>query len=440
MSVDINWETLTTGPDGIALAENIRQFIHDKFQRVDLPRFIQSVQVHDFQFGTIGPQVAIKDIGDPLPGFYDDDSDSALGSQPAVEPFNQDGDAAQPPTLSERRYRRQSSNLTAAGADRAEILRNLPPHRIDTRQVGPKSLGVNGDYQSSPVLGVNTPGIPGGTSNLGYFHLPLSAGLSGTQTPLAAVAGARFPTPRPEDERPPKSESWSHNPTDGSEELPSAHSESKSFAAHHLVQPGLNAVPPTRPLPPCSDDGTSEDERRKNKPTDENRPDGEDEGLHPWRDRRPEDFQVVSHVRYAGDIKISLTVEILLDYPMPSFVGIPVRLNITGISFDGMAVLAYIRKRAHCCFLSPEDAPALVPCWDDEAEHQTPSSPDHSNRHKTELNGLVRDIKVESEIGMKENGRQSLKNVGKVEKFVLEQVRTIFEDEFVYPSFWTFLV
>jgi hypothetical protein len=27
-----------------------------------------------------------------------------------------------------------------------------------------------------------------------------------------------------------------------------------------------------------------------------------------------------------------------------------------------------------------------------------------------------------------------------VEKFVLEQVRRIFEEEFVFPSFWTFLV
>jgi distribution and morphology protein 12 len=52
----------------------------------------------------------------------------------------------------------------------------------------------------------------------------------------------------------------------------------------------------------------------------------------------------------------------------------------------------------------------------------------------------LHEIKVESEIGQRENGKQVLKNVGKVEKFVLEQVRRIFEDEFVYPSFWTFLV
>ena len=54
--------------------------------------------------------------------------------------------------------------------------------------------------------------------------------------------------------------------------------------------------------------------------------------------------------------------------------------------------------------------------------------------------GLLEEIRVESEIGQKEDGKQVLKNVGKVEKFVLDQVRRIFEDEFVFPSFWTFLV
>ncbi|KAJ3493248.1 hypothetical protein NLG97_g4852 [Lecanicillium saksenae] len=42
MSIELNWETLTSGPDGDALAERIRAFIHDKFQSVPLPRFINS--------------------------------------------------------------------------------------------------------------------------------------------------------------------------------------------------------------------------------------------------------------------------------------------------------------------------------------------------------------------------------------------------------------
>ncbi|KAI7700556.1 hypothetical protein KC353_g5384, partial [Hortaea werneckii] len=53
---------------------------------------------------------------------------------------------------------------------------------------------------------------------------------------------------------------------------------------------------------------------------------------------------------------------------------------------------------------------------------------------------LLEHIKIESEMGETDSGKQVLKNVGKIEKFILEQVQRIFEDEFVYPSFWTFLV
>jgi distribution and morphology protein 12 len=166
---------------------------------------------------------------------------------------------------------------------------------------------------------------------------------------------------------------------------------------------------------PRTQDGLSPDEAAEDPP----------ELPKKFREARVEDLQTVFRIRYAGDIKLSLTAEIVLEYPMPSFVGIPLKLNITGVTFDGVAVLAYIRKRAHFCFLSPEDALAAIGTEEDSA---------------TGIGGLLQEIKVESEIGQRENGRQSLKNVGKVEKFVLEQVRRIFEDEFVYPSFWTFLV
>lgn len=126
---------------------------------------------------------------------------------------------------------------------------------------------------------------------------------------------------------------------------------------------------------------------------------------------------------------------------MPSFVGIPLKLNITGLSFDGVALIAYLRKRAHFCFLGPDDAQALVGVEGHsyDGEH-TQLGGHYSNPENDRLGGLLREIRVESEIGRKEGGKQVLKNVGKVEKFVLEQVRRIFEDEFVWPSFWTFLV
>ncbi len=76
MSIDLNWETLTTGPDGLELAHRIRDFIHAKFQSVPLPRFIKSVTVHDFEFGSIPPELELKDITDPLPDFYEETPDA----------------------------------------------------------------------------------------------------------------------------------------------------------------------------------------------------------------------------------------------------------------------------------------------------------------------------------------------------------------------------
>ncbi|KAG6039459.1 Mitochondrial distribution and morphology protein 12 [Claviceps citrina] len=182
---------------------------------------------------------------------------------------------------------------------------------------------------------------------------------------------------------------------------------------------------------------------------------------HRRRKPRVDDVQAVFRIRYAGDIRLQLAAEILLDYPMPSFVGIPLKLNITGLSFDGVGVLAKIRRRVHFCFLSPDDALAAVGCTDDDGDgggdgdgglhgngngdngdhpHEDDGRAGGGRRCGPRFGGLLQEIKVESEIGERDGGKQSLKNVGKVERFVLEQVRRIFEEEFVYPSFWTFLV
>src|SRR5207248_343820 len=113
---------------------------------------------------------------------------------------------------------------------------------------------------------------------------------------------------------------------------------------------------------------------------------------------QPSDLQVVARVKYAGDVRMTLTAEILLDYPMPSFVGIPLKLSITGVTFDGVAVLASIKKRAHFCFLSPEDAEALVGAESSSTDH-CESSAATATGASTEkrLGGLLQEIRVESE-------------------------------------------
>lgn len=234
---------------------------------------------------------------------------------------------------------------------------------------------------------------------MGYFHLPLSAGLSGAATPLATAVGAQLGSGWPEQFHPPSYYSDDHSP-------------------------------------PGSQDTSSTSRRTPHSTKRENEPMASHSGS--TQERSVDDVQIVMRLKYSGNVKLSLTADILLDYPMPSFVGIPLKLNVTGLTFDGVAIVAYIKEKAHFCFLGPEDADALIG-RDVDLNMEGDDAPVDHHRRKP-VGGLFEEIKVESEIGQKTNGRQVLKNVGKVEKFVLEQVRAIFETEFVYPSYWTFLV
>ncbi|KAI9868197.1 MAG: Mitochondrial distribution and morphology protein 12 [Trichoglossum hirsutum] len=403
MSIDISWPTLTSGPSGSVLAEQIRDFIDAKFQQVALPRFIQSVRVHAFDLGQVAPEVELRDLGDPLADFYEG------GEEEEEEEEEEEGEdmAASRGTV------RADDGPAVDNPDGPPPLRphnqggsRPPPLRTTTTDAPPPF--------SPPLLGRSpTPSVPGGTSTLNhYFHSPLTAGLSGSHTPLAAVAGAQLPAAAAaawldyaasatEGAHPRAAAELRHDSSASVESLsPPSTAGSGSAKIHPEESAAAAAIPPPHTSP------TLPSRRRR---------------------RRSSDFQVIARVRYSGDVALSLTAMILLDYPMPSFVSIPVKLNITGLSFDGVAVLAFIRrKNVHFCFLSPEDAGAM--------------GVGGGGGEKLGGGSLLREIKVESEIGQREGGKQSLKNVGKVEKFVLEQVRRIFEEEFVYPSFWTFLV
>lgn len=414
MSIDIDWETLTTGPEGLALADSIKDFIHEKFQQVELPRFIRSVHVHSFDFGKECPVVELKDICDPLSEFYAHDED--VGSEADdIDEHQESRDVENlQPVRQPREHHRPTTSIPTVFASSATP--NPVPH-VDSRPTGLRlNLGLADHIATLPSLPrSSTPGILGGTSNLSYFNFPLTAGLSGTQTPLAVVAGGTSFTP-----------SWDHHGSSTLNRHPLQHEH--GFPSH----PDPSSRPSTGTTDTNPDKSLehliSQHDPESTPPPSDSPPD-------------PMDTQIVLHISYDGTVRLSITAEILLDYPMPSFVGIPLKLNITGLSFDGVALIAYLRKRAHFCFLGPEDAQTLVGMPGDQDTYSHAAGTEGRDRlDKSHVGGLLREIQVESEIGRQEGGKQVLKNVGKVEKFVLEQVRRIFEDEFVWPSFWTFLV
>ncbi|RMZ75209.1 hypothetical protein DV738_g5586, partial [Chaetothyriales sp. CBS 135597] len=408
MSVDISWHTITQGPDGEALAEKIRDFIDDKFQQVPLPRFIKSVQVHSFAFGRNGPQVDIIDISDPLPDFYADDESDASDEE-AIH--------AQPPVAQSPLDPQLRSSIPG------------PSHRVN-------------ELQAAQLTRSSSPGIPGGTSNFSYLHLPI-AGRSGTQTPLAAVAGGGPLSPI----------GWHHDFLHSSLAQYVGNSNILSDPVTRSATQFDASDPTTRPSTANTVGSPSDLGSPSNPASPELLPFAYPPGETTTSDQLSQDFresesnlkaspvqasdmQVVARVQYSGDVRMTLTAEILLDYPSQSFVGIPLKLSITGMSFDGIAVLAYTRKRMHFCFLDREDAQTVL---GSQGEQGGGDSAGRSQSSGSSMSGPLREIHVESEIGRQESGKPVLKNVGKVEKFVLEQIRRIFEDEFIFPSFWTFL-
>ena len=428
MSIDIDWETLTTGPEGVELAESIRDFIHDKFQQVQLPRFIRSVQVHSFNFGKESPVVELKDISDPLPEFYEDGEDSDDDHEELVE-----GSGVE---------KREANNLRRTAYTQPAIANNTVttarPYFIDTRLPPLRSNTTLQDQAAAPFLSsrASTPGIPGGTSNFSYFHLPLSStGLSGTQSPLVAAVTPFTPTTRHDQQ----TQRYQQ------QKLPLKRPQQQAFP-DPSSRPSTGYGGPT----PSAFSPLAHVKQRHHQELDAESPPADD---------RSQDLQTTLHISYTGSLSLSLTAEILLDYPMPSFVGIPLRLQITGLSFDGVALLAYLRQstqpdqegqqegrsKIHFCFLGEEDAKAMVGANAD-ADNARISNDGEGGHDGSKGSagrkggGLLKNIRVETEIGRQENGKQVLKNVGKVEKFVLEQVRRIFEEEFVWPSFWTFLI
>ncbi|KAL3468212.1 mitochondrial distribution and morphology protein 12 [Aspergillus heterothallicus] len=424
MSIEVDWGTATSGPDGEALAERIRSFIHDKFQQVPLPRFIRSVQVHSFEFGTIAPDLEIKDFCEPFADFYEDD-DGDTTSEVSEDIGHENSWHGTQPERSESSFREEMPIIGH------HSLRDPfdTDHRYHSSSPLRSSIAL-GDHLNPHFLPrAGTPGIPGGTSTLGY-HLMSLGGLSGTQTPLAAVAGGSpFASNWPD--------STGQGARGGNRHSPHHRPDAEIDSSNPTSRPSTASTHPSGSKKNSRDGSHHPDEHLAEHPTQPSDP----LGLPPrMRERRPEDFQVLCHAKYAGDIKISLTAEILLDYPMPSFVGLPLKLNVTGVTFDGVAVIAYIRKHIHFCFLSPEDADALVGSPNSDRSQQKSGMGGGGSDPKQKGLGLLQEIRVESEIGRKEDGKQVLKNVGKVERFVLAQVRRIFEEELVFPSFYTFLV
>ncbi|KAK6340299.1 Mitochondrial distribution and morphology protein 12 [Orbilia blumenaviensis] len=460
MAVDINWPALTTGPDGKEYADALCGFFHDKFQQIPFPKFLRSVSVVSFDLGTVPPEIEIQDITDPYPEFYEDayaegdDEDEEFDN----EAYNSPEEILKRARERRRRDRREGLS-DFDGSYHEDTTRSAPVTSLHTPILTPMGL------QPPPYIDHRYPGLRqsfspavdqftsstfrGPTSNLHYFHSALTSGFTGGLTPLASLQQASVDTfpgrsplysrsrrqlQQPHSGLSSTSPSQSPPSTADSSNIPPPISTSHNNPRLNLSSDDTHHTDGTREPPPTpfSDISISSGQQQPTHHSPLDSPSTPPDPHAPrlrLREPRDSDIQIIARVRYTGDIRMELTAELLIDYPAPSFVSLPVRLTVTGMTFDGTAVIAHIGKRAHFCFV--------------ENDH------DHHD-HQNNFGGLggggdgiasmLKEIRIDSEIGEKGKGKQVLKNVGKVKDFVLDRVRKILEDEFVFPSSWTFLL
>lgn len=404
MSIDIDWERLTE--DGAALEEVVRDFLDRQFKQLKLPEFIESISVNHFSLGTVAPEVTIKHISDPYPEFYQEDDNGSSGASGSASYTNGQytaNDEAEsegtssfppPPTPYPPDFRHLNGNHTQVPPapndsypfptnDRSSFSPSLPSYTSEVGEVQePLSESLLPDTTNphdedvTPLsmqrLSPSPPITPNGSS-WHYFHPLPSNILSGVRSPFYASL--------------PMSISRYDTNSNNSTRVPTT-----STPVQSQTTPLTNPEPETQ-----SPDATAD-----------------------VNEKSDEDFQLFLKISYKGDMTLGLTATLLLNYPSPRFVSLPLKLVLTNLEINSMAVLAHVSRRIHFSFVC-----------DVGDNGETLLGDDHID--------IIKNVKIESEIGDQgEHHGPVLRNVDKVERFLLERIRAIARDELAWPGWITF--
>ncbi|KAJ7685649.1 hypothetical protein DFH06DRAFT_1277887 [Mycena polygramma] len=167
-------------------------------------------------------------------------------------------------------------------------------------------------------------------------------------------------------------------------------------------------------------------------------------------------LQLHLHIHWPSDLRITLTTSLLINYPSPMFMSLPIKLSVTGLIFTGEVAVAYEgeRKRVHLCILDDLDPYGPAAGGNRRKRDSLDSSPSdvdpdvidspmsgaypRSSKPLPVGQRLLPSIYIESEIG--QTDKHVLKNVTRVERFIQDVIRKTVEEELVFPNFHTLVM
>ncbi|KAH8925405.1 hypothetical protein BT69DRAFT_1129425 [Atractiella rhizophila] len=170
----------------------------------------------------------------------------------------------------------------------------------------------------------------------------------------------------------------------------------------------------------------------------------------------PISLQMHLSFHFHGPISLSLKTSVILNHPSPFFISLPVTLSVRAISIVCEILVAFEgpKRRVNISLLALKDEDGEA-----ETEEGIPSREGYTfgssagDGEERMAEQILREIVVDSEIGSgmgepsglgssvgasgREQSGSVLRNVGKIEKFVLEVARKALESELCYPNFHT---
>ena len=394
MSIDLEWVKLDD-----KLASYLVDVLNRQLGNAERPSFIGPIEVTSLEFGSTAPDVELVDLRDIYRDFLEDDEDDSDRGPVKVTEGAEEEEGFE--WVSRR----------AVGREESLAYQHLPPH-VRYGRGGPTDL----PYGSMPAMRSPLP-----KSSVEMWNL--TPNLQGFAGPAAHPLWQSTPMYR--------------SPTPAT-----------PFVPHPLHRSSSDEYPPAVPdafsrVPVSTNDSLSNPSPGQSgvlKPP-----------AQPQQNPHP-NLQVHLHVNWHSNLRITLTTSLLINYPSPMFMSLPIKLSVTGIVFDGEVAIAYEgeRKRIHLCILDDLDpygpaagerpkrgtSTATPPERDDDSPPTgTPSRP---SKPLPIGQRLLPSIYIESEIGQAD--KHVLKNVTRVERFIQDIIRKTIEEELVFPNFHTLVM
>ncbi|KAI6036392.1 hypothetical protein BKA83DRAFT_669922 [Pisolithus microcarpus] len=192
-------------------------------------------------------------------------------------------------------------------------------------------------------------------------------------------------------------------------------------AALHSSFNGYQPPPPPPPLDSFPADGPNPFIPPRNSATASDVTQSPDDSI---SQQSQPDLQVHLHINWQSNLRLTLTTSLLINYPSPSFMSLPIKLSVTGsrvaVAFEGS------RGRIHLCILDELD-PYGPACR--RSRSSQPSTPPD----------------LDDEIGGKRDGKplpigQRLLPFHIYRKFIQDVIRKTVEEELVFPNFHTLVL